>query len=181
MALFYLPFLLFSVSQFDGSYAGATFADCGDANKRLTISTGTVKPDPIQYPGNISASVDLIVLKDLPADNFEMKLDLTKLQPRKMTVPCLQDIGSCTYDVCSIINNHKESFCPAFPDPTKCGCPMKAATYSLKNVGVAIPNFGEIFVNILKGGYEGKITFHDKSSGTEIGCVAITFEIVPAS
>lgn len=49
-----------------------------------------------------------------------------------------------------MINNHRDSFCPAFPNPSQCGCPMKAATYSFKNVGVAIPDFGEIFINILK-------------------------------
>ncbi|GFQ81154.1 hypothetical protein TNCT_18611, partial [Trichonephila clavata] len=36
----------------------------------------------------------MVVVKDLPASNFEMKLNLVKLQPRRMDVPCIQNIGS---------------------------------------------------------------------------------------
>ncbi|GFT34834.1 uncharacterized protein NPIL_494211 [Nephila pilipes] len=158
---------------------GATFSDCGDANKKLVMKDGSVKPDPIHYPGNLTMNVSMVVLKDLPAANFQMKMSLMKLEPRRMKVPCLQDIGSCTYDVCDMIKNHKDTFCPMFPDPKDCGCPMKANSYFMKNAFVPIPDFGEIFAKILQGGYEGNITFIDGSTNTEVGCVAMTFQIVP--
>ncbi|XP_054709671.1 ganglioside GM2 activator-like isoform X2 [Uloborus diversus] len=109
-----------------------------------------------------------------------MILHLTKLEPKRMTVPCLQNIGSCEYDVCEMIKNHQTEFCPMFPPHAQCGCPLKKAVYSLTDAPVAIPDFGEIFAKILQGGYEGNITFIDKSSGTEVGCIAITFQIEPS-
>ncbi|KAF8785881.1 Ganglioside GM2 activator like protein [Argiope bruennichi] len=133
----------------------ATFADCGGPDKSIDIKEGSVKPDPILYPGNVN--------------------------PRKMNVPCLDNIGSCSYDVCELIQNHRSEFCPMFKNPDECGCPMKAGYYSLKNAPVVLPDFGEIFVKILKGHYEGNITFTDKNSNKQVGCIAITFEIEPSS
>ncbi|XP_055927794.1 ganglioside GM2 activator-like isoform X2 [Argiope bruennichi] len=159
----------------------ATFADCGGPDKSIDIKEGSVKPDPILYPGNVSMTVAMDILKDLPASGLEMKMDLIKLDPRKMNVPCLDNIGSCSYDVCELIQNHRSEFCPMFPNPDECGCPMKAGYYSLKNAPVVLPDFGEIFVKILKGHYEGNITFTDKNSNKQVGCIAITFEIEPSS
>ncbi|CAL1287327.1 unnamed protein product [Larinioides sclopetarius] len=162
------------------AHGSATFTDCGGADKSVAFKDGSVKPDPIQYPGNLSMSVTMDVLKDLPASNFEMRLNLIKLDPRRMNVPCLESIGSCSYDVCGMIENHRSVFCPAFPNPDDCGCPMKVGTYNVKDALVAIPDFGQIFVKILQGHYEGNITFVDKATNTQLGCCAMTFEITPS-
>ncbi|GFT90034.1 uncharacterized protein NPIL_86691 [Nephila pilipes] len=71
-----------------------TFSDCGDKNKSIAMKYGSVKPDPIGYPGNLTLNVSMDVLKDLPASDFQMKMCLMKLEPRKRKVPCLQGIGS---------------------------------------------------------------------------------------
>ncbi|GIX97905.1 uncharacterized protein CEXT_389401 [Caerostris extrusa] len=163
------------------AHGTATFSDCGGAEKSMTIIAGSVKPDPIQYPGNLSMTVAFNVTKDLPASNFQMALNLTKLNPRVMHVPCMEDIGSCTYDVCTMIQNHRSEFCPMFPNPDECGCPIKVGSYFMKDGFVAIPDFGQLFVKILQGNYEGTITFTDTSSNTQHGCIAIKFEITPST
>ncbi|GFX92007.1 hypothetical protein TNCV_5004711 [Trichonephila clavipes] len=67
-----------------------------------------------------------------------------------------------------------------FPNPNECGCPMKRGSYSMKDAPMALPNFGEIFAKILQGDYEGNITFIDKSSNKQLGCIAIGFQIEPS-
>ncbi|GFR29335.1 retrovirus-related Pol polyprotein from transposon TNT 1-94 [Trichonephila clavata] len=91
-----------------------------------------------------------------------------------------EDSDKCTYDVCEMITNHRSEFCPMFPNPNECGCPMKKGSYSLRDAPVVLPNFGEIFAKILKGDYEGNITFIDKSSNKQLGCIAIGFQIEPS-
>ncbi|KFM60578.1 hypothetical protein X975_21288, partial [Stegodyphus mimosarum] len=88
-----LFFLLFSAIQIcspDVVLGKATFADCGSANKKVTINSGSVKPDPILYPGNVSVTADVDVTQDLPSAGLKMQLNLTKLEPREMQrIRCL--------------------------------------------------------------------------------------------
>lgn len=157
-----------------------TFADCGGSSKKITILGGSVNPDPILYPGSVSISAKVSVLEDLPPSGLKMTLKLTKLDPKVMPVPCLKNIGSCSYDVCEMIQNHKDKFCPMFPPGIECGCELKKSDYNLKNAEVDLPNFGEIFAKILEGHYNGTITFDDTNTKTEVGCIAVTFEIKPS-
>ncbi|GBL96505.1 hypothetical protein AVEN_229947-1 [Araneus ventricosus] len=131
------------------AHGSATFADCGGADKSIAFKDGSVKPDPVQYPGNLSMTVAMEVLKTLPASDFEMKLDLIKLDPRRMSVPCLDNIGSCTYDICEMIENHRSEFCPMFPNPTRLRM-SNSLIFLMKDAPVAIPDFGEVFVKILE-------------------------------
>ncbi|GBN26919.1 hypothetical protein AVEN_8037-1, partial [Araneus ventricosus] len=39
-----------------------------------------------------------------------------------------------------MIENHRSEFCPMFPNPDDCGCPMKAGSYNVKDAPVAIPD-----------------------------------------
>merc|ERR1712098_629388 len=42
--------------------------------------------------------------EDLPMD-LMVKMDLEEITPFPMTVPCLDGVGSCEYDVCAILDN----------------------------------------------------------------------------
>ena len=53
-----------------------------------------------------------------------MKLDLKKIEPFPMTVPCLDGVGSCEYDICQIITDSGDSLCQHFPEGQPCGCPL---------------------------------------------------------
>ncbi|GFT26181.1 hypothetical protein NPIL_234011 [Nephila pilipes] len=55
-----------------------------------------------------------------------------------------------SYDVCEMIKNHKDTFCPILSDPNECSCPMKTGSYFMKNAFIVIPDFGEIFAKILQ-------------------------------
>ncbi|CAL1287326.1 unnamed protein product [Larinioides sclopetarius] len=155
------------------------FTDCGGADKIITFKDGSVLPDPVQYPGNVTVSVDMEVLKDLPISDLDMKVSLMKLDPIRRNLPCIHGVGSCSYDFCEHIENFRDIYCPYFPDPDDCGCPIKAGTYNMRNSLVAMPNLGEVFAKILQGHFEGNITFVDKATNTELGCCIMNFEITP--
>ena len=53
-----------------------------------------------------------------------IKLDLEKVTPFPMTVPCLDGVGSCEYDICKIIENSADTLCTFFPENQPCSCPL---------------------------------------------------------
>ena len=53
-----------------------------------------------------------------------MKLDLKKIDPFPMTVPCLDGVGSCDYDICQIIRDMGATVCDHFPEGQPCDCPL---------------------------------------------------------
>ena len=65
----------------------------------------------------------LLNREDLPSD-LMMKLDLKKIDPFPMTVPCLDGVGSCDYDICQIITDMGATVCDHFPEGQPCGCPL---------------------------------------------------------
>jgi hypothetical protein len=48
------------------------------------------------------------------------------------------------YDICETITNMADSLCPSFPETQPCGCPLLAGDLDLKNVELAVPDFGPI-------------------------------------
>ena len=67
--------------------------------------------------------MNLYFREDLPSD-LMMKLDLKKIDPFPMTVPCLDGVGSCDYDICQIITDMGATVCDHFPEGQPCGCPL---------------------------------------------------------
>ena len=51
---------------------------------------------------------------------------------------------SSPYDICETIVNMGDSICPSFPEGQPCGCPLLAGDFDLKNVELAVPDFGPI-------------------------------------
>jgi hypothetical protein len=48
------------------------------------------------------------------------------------------------YDICETIINMADSLCPTFPETQPCGCPLLAGDLDLKNIELAVPDFGPI-------------------------------------
>ena len=57
------------------------------------IVLGGNSPDEIPIPGEISMDIHQLIREDLPAD-LVLKMDLTKLEPFPLDVPCLNGLGS---------------------------------------------------------------------------------------
>ena len=54
---------------------------------------GGSSPDEIPIPGQISMDIDSILTEDMPND-MVTKLNLKKLEPFPLDVPCLNGLGS---------------------------------------------------------------------------------------
>merc|ERR1712203_636562 len=93
----------------------------GHEDDVMVVVEGTTDEE-ICMPGTSTINVHTRVKEDLPID-LKIKMDLKKIAPFPMTVPCLDGVGSCEYDICSYIENMSDILCPAFPAYQPCSCP----------------------------------------------------------
>lgn len=103
--------------------------------------------------------VNTLLKEDLPTDLI-LYLDLKKLEPFPMKVPCLNGMGSCPYDLCPMIVDHTEILCPHFPEGQPCSCPLLAGTWDMKGVEVPVPDMGPILGAVMEGKYEATATLY---------------------
>merc|ERR1712059_141696 len=66
-------------------------------------------------PSVMTVDTHTLIREDLPTDLI-ISMKIQKLTPFPMTVPCLNGIGSCEYEICPMIVNDPDTWCTAFPD-----------------------------------------------------------------
>ncbi|CAG0886256.1 unnamed protein product [Cyprideis torosa] len=158
----------------------ASVEDCAGANAPIRFLDGSISPDQIPIPGALNLEVALDVLEDLPED-LQLSLNLKKLDP-DLTVPCLDGIGSCTYDVCPLFDVAGDLLCAIFPNPDECQCPIPSGSYGTQPgspLVLEVPYIDDIITAILVGRFEGTMTFHRPSTPDEaLGCLLLKFELI---
>ena len=68
------------------------FFTAGSEGYPLQFIDGTI-PDVIYLPGTVTMDLHALISQDLPADVM-IKLNLKKLEPFPLDVPCLDGLGS---------------------------------------------------------------------------------------
>merc|ERR1719244_448631 len=154
-----------------------SIANCAGHEDDILTVIGGSSPDEICMPGTMVMDVNTLLKEDLPEDLiFDLKLQ--KLEPFPMTVPCLNGIGSCPYELCPMIEQNDEVLCPHFPENQPCKCPLFAGTWDMKNVDVPVPDMGPILGKVMEGKYEAVATLYGKSNKDKVlGCFALNFAI----
>lgn len=144
---------------------GFSWSNCGDPKTELLVLQSlSVSPDPMQAPGKVMVSFMGNVTKTLAAP-LQVSVVLKKKMVFWITVPCIDGVGSCTYnDVCSMI-----TACPtAFKEQgIPCNCPVKQALYKLTN--------GAFSINANIPGGEYRMTASISMQGVAVGCYNINF------
>jgi len=161
----------------DGNPNLMTVSQCEGHDDDVMQVLGGSTPEEICMPGTMLMDTHINLKEDMPTD-WIMHLDLKKLEPFPMKVPCLNGIGSCPYELCPIIVDHPDIFCPHFPPSQPCGCPLLSAELDMKGIEVQVPDFGAIIGSVMEGKYEAKATFFSKASPDKIlGCMDLTFSL----
>ena len=149
--------------------------DCGKSDRVIHFKHTTIQPSPIIYPGNVTITTSIDLKEDLPRTGLLLKIRVDKLEPQRMPVPCLSGVGSCQYDACTqIIQANPGIFCSL----GSCSCPLEAKSYTASQLEYSLPRLGgPVFAKILQGNFEGNITFFNRISSREYGCLGMKFTI----
>lgn len=133
-----------------------------------------IDPFPIQVPGSVSVSAEVDITKSIEGNLRAEVVIKRKLGSTWITVPCFNDIGSCTHpDVCSYLRNLATKGCPKILREMNisCACPVAAGSYTLSHHSFRMDSslFG-INIPILAGEYQVNVRFTDTSTQKEVGC-----------
>merc|ERR1711970_561578 len=152
----------------------------GHEDDALVVIEGST-PDQVCMPGTTEINVHTRISEDLPTDLL-IKMDLHKLTPFPMTVPCLNGVGSCEYEICPMIESMADTLCPSFPENQPCSCPLLAGEMFLSGVETPVQDMGPILGAVMEGEYQATATFYGESNKDRIlGCVEFTFALAQCS
>ncbi|KAI5935294.1 ganglioside GM2 activator [Manis javanica] len=149
--------------------------NCDEGKDPAVIKSLTLEPDPITIPGKVTVGVEAKTSVPLAAPQ---KVELTvekEVAGIWIKIPCVDQIGSCTYkDICDILDNFIPPGEPC-PEPLHtyglpCHCPVKEGTYSLPKSDFTLP-VPELPSWLTSGNY--RIESVLSSNGKRLGCVKI--------
>ncbi|XP_041365981.1 ganglioside GM2 activator-like [Gigantopelta aegis] len=148
----------------------------------LMLRKLTLKPDPVEIPGNITAWGYIRVNKPI-VGNISLELKLKRyLGFFWLSVPCLKNIGSCTYpDVCELLEDHYNETIGCNENlqahDIPCTCPFLPGTYTLKPEMFQIPQLKGLWASLAKGDYKADVRLRDTDSNEVIACQHIEFSL----
>merc|ERR1712117_821322 len=134
----------------------------GHEDDILQVGEGTMSEE-ICMPGTTTMTTKTVIREDLPTD-LMLKLDLEKVTPFPMTVPCLDGIGSCEYDICKIIDNAGDALCANFPPTQPCSCPFLEGEIEINGLEVKVDDMGDVLGAVMEGSYEATANFYGASN-----------------
>uniref|UniRef100_K9IH48 MD-2-related lipid-recognition domain-containing protein n=1 Tax=Desmodus rotundus TaxID=9430 RepID=K9IH48_DESRO len=122
-----------------------SWENCDEGKDPVLIKSLNVEPSPIVDPGNVTVSAETMTSVTLSSP---LKAELTvqkEMAGLWVKVPCVEQIGSCTYeDVCDILDIFLPPGEPC-PEPLHayglpCHCPFKEGKYSLPKSVFTLPH-----------------------------------------
>ncbi|CAD5116317.1 DgyrCDS5221 [Dimorphilus gyrociliatus] len=117
-----------------------SWSNCGSSSDLIKLDKLEIQPSKIKIPGNVTVSASGSLKEDITSG---IKLDL-KIEKKILVwikIPCEDKIGSCTYDVCSMLKTiFPGGKCPDVfvKAGVPCHCPFLKGNYSLKKANVFV-------------------------------------------
>ncbi|KAH3756281.1 ganglioside GM2 activator [Pelomyxa schiedti] len=151
-----------------------SYSNCGSTSDPIQITALSVSPSPITFGENVTVSGTVKLTKQITAMTLALKLE--KQVIGWMNIPCVDNIGSCTYDdVCLILDKIAQNYtCPDLlvENNIPCVCPYPAGTYVLPTTTMGpIPLPPPILDWLTDGNYRVTATMTDPNNGgARLGC-----------
>ncbi|XP_032627712.1 ganglioside GM2 activator [Chelonoidis abingdonii] len=158
---------------------GFSWKNCGNGTDPFVIKSLSVAPDPIHIPGNLKVSVEVSSKADIGSPLKAVFTVEKKIVDIWIKIPCVDEIGSCTYDgLCGILDNVIPPGSPC-PEPLlsygiPCHCPFKQGSYSLPSSEFYLPII-QLPSWLTNGDYSVQVVL--SSSAKQLACVQVTLSL----
>jgi len=163
-----------AISRQNLTMYGFQWSSCGKADDPVQIKTLSISPDPIVTPGNVQAELDAVITRKVTSISSLVVVMKKKLFGAWIEVPCVNNIGSCTYtDICAMAEKIE---CPheLVEKGFTCRCPVEAKEYAVSEATFKIPDL-PLPATVENGDFQVKATIMDGSS--ELGCYNFGFTL----
>ncbi|KAG8128511.1 putative Ganglioside GM2 activator protein [Naja naja] len=153
--------------------------NCGPPSEPAIIKSLSVSPDPIAIPGDVTVAASGASTILLSAPLKAVVILEKKLGEMWIKIPCVDDVGSCTYDdVCALLDSLIPPGQPC-PQPLQsyglpCHCPFKAGTYNLPSSEFFIPNM-DLPSFLTNGDYRVRAVL--SNGDQELSCTKLSFSL----
>ncbi|KAK0047459.1 ganglioside GM2 activator [Biomphalaria pfeifferi] len=152
--------------------------ECNGNNTQplLTLNSYSFVPYPINSPGSLTVSVSVTVNRPVPVGGLRMKVLIQREIIALINIPCTDNIGSCTYDVCHLLDYFKNSSCPQqlIDNNIPCTCDtIQPGTYDLINQTFQVPDITKLtsWSTLALGDYVVKFDLKDGVTGEDVYCL----------
>jgi len=141
------------------------FTNCLPTAKEVMIADPvTFGPDPLVFPGPLSVAFTVNFTADVDSPLKTSVYLGKKVGSSWVKVPCIGQIGSCTYDdLCDILSTIGECPGPFSDNGVPCMCPFKKGSYTLPT-----SNFDVESAIFPPGDYHGQANL--TMGATVVGC-----------
>jgi len=159
-----------------------SFSDCAPANAPAHVTKLSISPDPVELPGNITVAAAAALTANISAPiSAEVKLE--KKVGVWVKIPCVDDVGSCSYDdLCKVLAKliplGPDGKCPA-PLPSlgiACRCPLTPFNFNLPSTTFAAPSLPPDVPGWLSNG-DYKVSVTAKSGGNVAFCIDLELSL----
>jgi len=120
---------------------GFSWNNCGSPSDAVQLKEMTIGPDPVVLGENVTFSFSMVNGVNIPSAKAEITMK-KKVLGKWAKIPCVDQIGSCTYDdICSFL---KPGPCPP-PFSTyniPCNCPFPPGSYTMPTQTIPTKNPG---------------------------------------
>lgn len=152
---------------------GLTFENCSSEaakNATIVITELVVKPDPIVTPGTLTFAFSFNLKKEVEVFTVALKI-YKKIGPNFIEIPCIDHLGSCTYNICDLLEEVQTCPQKLVDHGIHCKCPYKQGAYSMPGISATIG--APVLFN---GEYNATATLMT-SGGAFAGCYKATFKV----
>lgn len=178
----YVSRLFQQVDKLQEKYEKATmllssfsYNDCSSGSDPAHLRSLTVTPDPIPVPGDITVAAQGVSSENIGGSlSADVKIEVNPFGHIWVPLPCVDNIGSCTYnDFCSILPPPSDPC----PDVLKkagipCRCPFAAGNYTLPRSDIKLPSI-PLPIKTAKL----RVTANLKSTGRHLTCVQLIAKV----
>ncbi len=145
MTFFGILFIDNNYKYINNTFLKNIFASIGGSKFRVDNITISPLPIKLSETEKISVSGKVEILEDLPLDAL-VDLKIIKLvqigtSMIEIPIPCVDDLGSCTFKICDIFTKwYNDVVCPFMKKSNvKCQCPVAKGVFDEKDIEVEVP------------------------------------------
>ncbi|XP_060601062.1 ganglioside GM2 activator-like [Ruditapes philippinarum] len=171
--------LVVYLSRIIVAYTPFSLTDC--AENRLVTLTGRLTQHPIEFPGDIRVTARVDINRPLTATGH-LRLD-AEIQKwivfDYFTLPCISNVGSCSYDLCDLLSWFEDRGCPWQLEESNfpCTCPFSNGTYTLDPHPFSVPTLNSVWQWIAYGDFRVTGSLIDENTSEVVSCYVLEFSV----
>ncbi|KAL5011142.1 hypothetical protein ScPMuIL_013447 [Solemya velum] len=147
------------------------------STKAVHVDFASLSPYPLEIPSakGLTVNVSVDVLQALHAP-VSMEVKIQKKILFWITIPCVSNVGSCTYNACELLyTQFGHAGCPSelMSNQFPCMCPIEPGRYTLRPTRFPMEYIHPVFQWLASGDYKIEVVLKNKNTGAQLGCYKV--------